>query len=100
MADFLSRDIDERVAERIKELARQRGWPLNDVILHLVKQALGLVEPEAPPEPNDIARLMGTWDDAESRAFQEAMASFTSLPDDAPSYIIDEFGNKKQMGGA
>ena len=40
MADFLLRDIDERVAERIKELARQKGWPLNDVILHLVKQSL------------------------------------------------------------
>jgi len=47
MADFLLRDIDDKVAERIKELARQRGWPLNDVILHLVKQALGLAEPNA-----------------------------------------------------
>ena len=65
MADFLLRDIDDRVAERIKELARQRGWPLNDVILHLVKQALGLAEPEPPPVPGDIARLMGAWDDAE-----------------------------------
>jgi NRPS condensation-like uncharacterized protein len=40
MADFLLRDIDERVAERIKELARQRGWPLNDVILHLSSRRL------------------------------------------------------------
>src|SRR6478609_2097633 len=99
MADFLLRDIDERVAERIKELARQRGWPLNDVILHLVKQALGLVDPEPAPEPNDIARLIGAWDDAESRAFQEAMSSFTSLPDDAPSYMFDETGNKTKLGG-
>jgi len=41
MADFLVRDIDERVAERLKELARQKGWPLNDVILHLLKTELG-----------------------------------------------------------
>src|SRR6188768_1862436 len=98
MADFLLRDIDERVAERIKELARQRGWPLNDVILHLIKQALGLAEPEPPPVPGDIARLMGAWDDAEARAFQEAMASFNKLPDDAPSYMFDDEGNKKKMG--
>jgi len=97
MADFLLRDIDERVAERIKELARQRGWPLNDVILHLVKQALGLAEPEPAPEPNDIARLMGAWDDAESRAFQEAMSAFTGLPDDAPSYLIEDMKKKKQQ---
>ena len=59
MADFLVRDIDERVAERLKELARQKGWPLNDVILNLLKQALGMAEPEPPPVPGDIARLRG-----------------------------------------
>lgn len=97
MADFLLRDIDERVAERIKELARQRGWPLNDVILHLVKEALGLAEPEPPPVPGDIARLMGAWDDAEARAFQEAMSSFTALPDDAPSYLLEDMKKKQQL---
>ena len=90
MADFLLRDIDERVAERIKEMARPRGWPLNDVILHLIKQALGLSEPEPAPVPGDIARLLGSWDDAETRAFNEAMSAFTTLPDDAPSYAIEE----------
>ena len=94
MADFLLRDIDERVAERIKEIARQKGWPLNDVILLLVKQALGLAEPEPPPVPGDIARLTGSWNDDESRAFQEAMAALNSLPDDAPAYLLDDKGNK------
>lgn len=87
MADFLVRDIDERVADRLKEIARQKGWPLNDVILHLLKQALGLVEPEPPPVPGDIARLTGSWDDDESRAFAEAMQAFNTLPDDAPAYM-------------
>ena len=98
MADFLLRDIDERIAELVKEMARQRGWPLNDVILHLIKQALGLADPEPAPVPGDIARLMGAWDDAEARAFQEAMSSFNKLPDDAPSYMFDDEGNKKKMG--
>ena len=52
MADFLLRDIDERIAERIKEMARQKGWPLNDVMLLLLKQALGIIEPEPAPEPD------------------------------------------------
>jgi hypothetical protein len=95
MADFLLRDIDERVAERIKEMARQRGWPLNDVILHLIKQALGLSEPEPAPVPGDIARLLGSWDDEETRAFNEAMQAFSGLPDDAPQYLIDEPGKPK-----
>ena len=90
MADFLLRDIDDRVAERIKEIARQKGWPLNDVILLLVKQALGMAGPEPPPVPGDIARLTGAWNDDESRAFAEAMAALTELPDDAPAYISDK----------
>jgi hypothetical protein len=90
MADFLLRDIDERVAERIKEIARQKGWPLNDVILLLVKQALGLAEPEPAPVPGDIARLTGAWNDDESRAFAEAMKAMADLPDDAPAYMGPE----------
>ncbi|KFN49593.1 hypothetical protein [Arenimonas composti] len=90
MADFLLRDIDERVAERVKELARQKGWPLNDVLLHLIKQALGLVEPEPPPVPGDIARLSGAWNDEEARAFEAAMAALSGLPDDAPAYVGEE----------
>lgn len=90
MADFLLRDIDERVAERVKELARQKGWPLNDVFLHLLKQALGMAEPEPPPVPGDIARLSGAWNDEEARAFQEAMAALSGLPDDAPAYLGEE----------
>ena len=40
------------------------------------------------------ARLLGAWDDAETRAFNEAMSAFNGLPDDAPSYLIDEFSTK------
>lgn len=86
MADFLLRDIDERVVARIKAIARAKGWPLNDVLLHLVKQALGMAEPDPPPVPGDIARLAGAWRDEETRAFEEAMRAFNAMPDDAPSY--------------
>jgi hypothetical protein len=92
VADFLLRDIDERVANRVKEIARQKGWPLNDVLLHLVKQALGMAEPDPPAIPGDIARLNGAWNEEESRAFMEAMYSFTGLPDDAPSYMTNKDG--------
>ena len=99
MADFLLRDIDERVAERIKEIARQKGWPLNDVMLLLLKQALGIIEPEPAPVPGDIARLTGAWNDDEARAFEEAMAAMSGLPDDAPAYLVDDARRKKEAGG-
>lgn len=84
MPDFLIRDIDADMAERIKDLARERGWPLNDTILHLIRRGLGMAVPEPPADPADIARLPGTMDDEESRAFREAMAALKQLPDDTP----------------
>ena len=83
MPDFLIRDIDAEVAERIKRIARDRGWPINDVILRLLKEALGMAEPE-PPLPGDIARLAGTYQDDETRIMEEAMKAFQRLPDDQP----------------
>ncbi len=82
MADILLRDIDPEMAERIKALARERGWPIHDVILHLLRQGLGLAEPEPPKEPGDIARLHGAWDEHESRAFDEAVQALQRLKDE------------------
>lgn len=92
MPDFLIRDIDPVVADRIKRLARERGWPINDMIMHLIKQALGLVAPDPPPTPGDIARLTGAFEDDESRAFREAMEAMKGLPDDAPAYLKNPRG--------
>ncbi len=83
MPDFLVRDIEPQVADRIKRIARERGWPINDVILRLIKEALGMVQPEVPV-PGDIARLSGTLEDDESRALAEAMRAMQQLPDDTP----------------
>lgn len=81
MPDFLVRDIEPQVADRIKRIARERGWPINDVILRLIKEALGMAEPEAPV-PGDIARLAGTFENDESKALAEAMRALEQLPDD------------------
>lgn len=78
MPDLLVKDIDAEIAERIKRMARDRGWPINDVVLSLLRQALGMEKPE-PPLPGDIARLTGTWEDEESRALKEAIEALRKL---------------------
>ena len=81
MPDFLVRDIDPAIADRIKRIARDRGWPINDVILHLLKQSLGMAEPD-PPLPGDIARLSGAFESEEAQAFAQALEALKHLPDD------------------
>ncbi|SDE06680.1 hypothetical protein [Aquimonas voraii] len=78
MPDLLVKDIDSEIADRIKRMARDRGWPINDVVLSLLRQALGMEKPE-PPLPGDIARLTGTWEDEESRALKEAIEALRKL---------------------
>lgn len=78
MPDILVKDIDPDIADRIKRMARDRGWPINDVVLSLLRQALGMEKPELPL-PGDIARLTGTWEDEESRALKEAIEALHKL---------------------
>jgi hypothetical protein len=82
--DFLLRGIDGELAERIKSIARERNWAINDVLLHLIRQALGLIEPEQPTH-RDIAMLGGTFANDEAEAFRQALKAFENLPEnDSP----------------
>ena len=83
LPDFLLRGIDNAVAERVKALARERNWSINDVILQLLKQALGLSEEDIAANQGvhqDIATLAGAWDPDESAAFRAALDAFEKLP--------------------
>lgn len=82
MPDFMLRGIDGELAERIKTIARDRKWALNDVILHLLRQALGLTEEDISSRGmrGDIATLGGTWAADEAAAFRAALEAFEGLP--------------------
>jgi hypothetical protein len=63
------RNIEESVAERIKSIARERNWSINDVILHILRHSLGFGGDDMTHrEIHDVAMLTGTWDAGESAA--------------------------------
>ena len=82
MPDIIIRGIDNEMAERVKEIARLNGMPINDVLLQLLRQALKLdIETLAVANPKqDIARLAGAWGKDETGALPEAIAAFERLP--------------------
>ena len=59
------------------------GLAYYEKMLRLIKEALGMEQPEVPV-PGDIARLAGTLEDDESRALADAMRAMQQLPDDTP----------------
>lgn len=78
--DILVRNIDEVMAERIKAIAREREWSINDVILHALRQSLGLGDDDIfRREMHDIAVIGGTWDSRETKAFRSAVEAFEQL---------------------
>jgi len=78
--DILVRNIDEAIAERVKTLARERNWSINEVIVHLLRHSLGLGgEDLVHREIHDVAVLAGTWDPKESAAFRTALEAFEKV---------------------
>lgn len=85
--DIVVRHIDDQMAERIKSLARERRWSINEVILHALRHGLGLGPGDAFGElllePGDIAHLTGAWDASEQAAFQEALSALAQASPDS-----------------
>jgi hypothetical protein len=78
--DILVRNIDETIAERIKTLARERNWSINEVVIHLLRHSLGLGGDDiGHREIHDVAVLAGTWDPKESAAFRTALEAFEKV---------------------
>ena len=80
MPDILVRNIDEVVADRIKTIARERNWSINEVIIYVLRHSLGLGgEDVVRREIQDIAALGGTWDSRETAAFRTALEAFERI---------------------
>jgi hypothetical protein len=80
--DIVVRHIDDATAERIKSLARERRWSINEVILHALRYGLGMSPGDTFNDmlvvPGDIARLAGTWNASEQAAFDEALCALAA----------------------
>ncbi len=86
MPDIVIRHIDKAMAERIKALARDRQWPINDVILHALRYGLGMggdAFGAYEHEFRSVAELGGTWDADEAEAFQKALDALAAADTEA-----------------
>ncbi|HUA79722.1 MAG TPA: hypothetical protein VL997_05075 [Dyella sp.] len=78
MPDIVIRHIDRLMAERIKSLAKERQWSINDVVLQALRHGLGVSESGSVLAENEVDAIDlsaggGHWDASERAAFQEAM---------------------------
>ncbi|RDS79611.1 hypothetical protein DWU98_16175 [Dyella monticola] len=96
MPDLMIRHIDRLMADRIKLLAKERHWSINDVVLQALRQGLGVSEgggllAENLLESSDLSIASGHWDANERAAFQEAMQALATARAEqlAPSHVSE-----------
>jgi hypothetical protein len=74
------RDVDERLARALEREKNRRGSSLNETVLSLLKQALGVDSPEA--RSNGLRRLAGTWSAKELSEFEATTAIFERVDEE------------------
>jgi hypothetical protein len=69
------RNLPAPVAEALEREKRRRGRSLNQTVIDLLGQSLGVQKGRS----NGLGRLAGTWDEDEMREFEQAVAPFEQI---------------------
>ena len=73
MRHLTIRDIPEDLAEAIDNERRKRGKSLNQTVIQLIGQSLGVRS--GSPRTNGLSKLAGTWTADEHREFETNIQS-------------------------
>lgn len=78
MKTLTVRGLPEPVSEALEREKRRRGVSLNQTVIDLLTQALGV----RGTRSNGLASLAGTWSDEEFRRFEESVRPFEEVDPD------------------
>ena len=74
------RGVSKRLAEALEREKRRRGQSLNQTVLAVLGDRLGVGD--AGPRRNGLARLSGTWSSRDARRFEQAVGSTEQVDDE------------------
>jgi plasmid stability protein len=72
------RNLPEDLSAALEREKRRRGVSLNQTVIDLLRQSLGV----AGNRSNGLARLAGTWTEAEHRRFLDEIQVFETIDPD------------------
>lgn len=72
------RNLPASVAEALEREKRRRGRSLNQTVIDLLGQSLGVEGARS----NGLGRLAGRWDEGELREFERAVAPFEQIDEE------------------
>ncbi len=72
------RNVPAKLAAALEQEKRRRGASLNQTVIDLLSQSLGVTGNRS----NGLARLAGTWSEADHKEFLSAMGPFEQIDAD------------------
>jgi len=78
MKNLTIRGVPDKVAAALEREKRRRGESLNQTVIDLLSQGLGV----GAERSNGLARLAGSWDESEYLEFKQAVAPLESVDDE------------------
>jgi hypothetical protein len=78
MKTLTVRNVPPDVAEALEREKRRRGESLNQTVIKLLSQGLGV----GTTRSNGLARLAGTWSEEEFQELERAVAPFEEIDDE------------------
>ena len=75
MKTITIRNLPPEVSEALEREKRRRGESLNQTVIELLSQGLGV----GVDRSNGLADLAGQWSEEELRQFEEAIAAFDEV---------------------
>jgi plasmid stability protein len=75
MKNLTIRNLPDEVATALEEHKRRRGRSLNQTVVDLLAQGLGV----RVPRSNGLGRLAGSWSQAEQQEFDKLVSDFEQV---------------------
>ncbi|MEX2526211.1 MAG: hypothetical protein WEA09_01120 [Gemmatimonadota bacterium] len=75
MKHLTIRNVPPKLAQALQEARRRSGTSLNQTVLDLLQQGLGVGQPRS----NGLSELAGGWSEDDFLEFQEAVAPFSQI---------------------
>lgn len=82
MKTLTLRGIDDELARGLQQLAQQGRNSVNAVILHLLRDKLGLCKPKFREIHYDLDDLAGTWTKQEAQEFNGVVRDFSHIDEE------------------
>lgn len=80
MKQLTIRGVSDELATALDQERRRKGASLNQTVLDLLKQAVGLSPDKAPD--NGLLQFAGTWSSKELKEFEQHTAAFDQIDED------------------